>query len=204
MDGTGIEKIVGVTVTTVDDSPVNNLLAISPLNGSSILEDTTQVWTLAYTDVEGDMASACNVQYNTVNLSLQTNCACTAAGICTFAIRGKETDFFGNGEFFTYQVYANGKWSSPTTVFFDIVAVNDAPTLNATVSFTVLEDSVASNIYVGSGTGDGAGFVNGSGIGSGSDGDNIASTLSYSVFSGPSGGTFLACMDSSRYSVAMT
>ncbi|MBI2520962.1 MAG: hypothetical protein HYV97_11110 [Bdellovibrio sp.] len=189
-DGTGIEQIVGVTVTVVDDSPVNNLLAISPLNGANIDEDVTQTWTLAYTDVESDKGTACNIQNISSNVTIQTGCVCTELGVCTFSLKGK-SNFYGNGEYFTYQIYANGKWSSPSTVFFNVEAENDAPTLSATINYEILEGSVATTLKIGLGTGVGALYISGSGSGSGSDVDDTTATLTYALSSAPTSGATL-------------
>lgn len=198
VDGLGVEQIVGVTVTAVDDTPVNNLLALSPLNGSSINEDVTQSWTLTYTDVESDKATACNVQSISINVSIQTGCACTSAGVCTFSVRGN-SNFYGAGEFFSYQVYANGKWSNPSTVFFNVTAQNDAPTLSATVNYELYEGIATTTLNIGLGSGGVGGtettYITGSGSGSGSDIDNLTSTLTYSISSAPSSGaTIPGCM----------
>ncbi len=196
VDGTGVEQIVGVTVTPVDDAPVNNLLGISPLNGSSILEDTTVDWTLAYSDADGDKATACNIQNVSPHAAIQTACACSVLGVCKFSLAGTPQHYYGAGQFFSYQVYANGKWSTPSTVFFNITAVNDAPTLSATINYTILEGSTMTALSIGKGTGVGALYVAGSGSGSGSDVDNTNAQLVYTAISGPlaPGATLDNCM----------
>jgi|GEM_PF-5560879 len=197
IDGLGVEKIVGVTVVAVDDAPVNNLAAISPLSGVTILEDTSQIWTLAYTDQESDKATACNIQNTTSKFSITSTCACNVSGVCRFTLKGLQ-DLYGVGESFTFQVFANGRWSTPSTVFFNIGAVNDAPLLAANVTYIIEEGNPPAlvNLLIGSGTGNGTDYISGSGNGFATDVDNTQSQLLYSLVSGPSSGvaTLAGCL----------
>ena len=65
-----------LSITAVNDAPVANAITPPAFN-----EDVQSIITLAYSDVEADLATACTISSLT-NVSVTQACACTGAGVC--------------------------------------------------------------------------------------------------------------------------
>ncbi|MCK5882917.1 MAG: tandem-95 repeat protein, partial [Bacteriovoracaceae bacterium] len=118
-------KTVTITVTPVDDPPVVTDISISKT------EDTSIVIDLPHEDVEGDLATACNIPSSS-NMTL-ISCLCPG-GFCQATLT-PDLDFnsdLGGSVIFTYNVVANTLTSDPSTVTISITAVNDNPTFSYT------------------------------------------------------------------------
>lgn len=106
---------------------------------SDINEDATFTVTLPYTDSESDQATSCTVS-QMVQVSLVNACSCSA-GVCSATLVGNP-DAFGTGSF-TYSVNTNGQVSNDSSVFFNILPVDDAPVaLSLTLATNLIEDTV--------------------------------------------------------------
>lgn len=118
-------------VTPVDDAPV-----ASNITSLTINEDTQATVTLPYIDVDGDQATTCSLSALN-HITVTSACSCTA-GVCTAGITGTQ-DYNGVAGF-SFNVTANSVVSNTATASFTIAAVNDAPTISAITSKTMLED----------------------------------------------------------------
>jgi hypothetical protein len=87
-------------------------------------EDVQGVITLAYTDADGDQASACAVSAET-NITVTQACACVA-GVCTVGVTGSPLHYNGAASF-NFTVTANGDTSNTASATLTINPVDDAP-----------------------------------------------------------------------------
>ena len=150
-DGTSNSQVVRVNVTSVDDPPVNDILTTDPVSGSSFDEDTSQTYILGYRDEDGDLATSCSIHSTSTHVNLVTNCSCDMFGICSFTIEG-DSDFHGDGEYFTYKVYANEQWSELTFIYLDIDSVNDLPELTEPSQIVTVAEGGTTRFSVTGGT----------------------------------------------------
>jgi methionine-rich copper-binding protein CopC len=116
VDTSAIQTIT-VNITAVDDAPVAAAVT------STFAEDTPQSIALSYTDVEGDLATACTLSA-LVNVTESTPCAC-AAGVCSVGVTGSPLHYNGAASF-SYTVTALQPSNSAASTL-TITAVNDAP-----------------------------------------------------------------------------
>jgi hypothetical protein len=124
---TSVSKLVSLNIASVDDAPIGTLI------NDSTDEDIEKIVTLNYSDVDGDIASACNLTQLT-HLSVTTPCSCLA-GICQVGVTG-ELNYNGQGQF-QFSVEANGLSSLPTVATIDIRSVNDSPKIELSSSSIV-------------------------------------------------------------------
>jgi hypothetical protein len=111
-----------LVISAVDDAPVASAIVPSSFN-----EDVQSLITLAYSDAENNLATACTV--NTLsNVSITQACSCTA-GLCQVGVTGS-LNYFGLAGF-QFSVTANGLTSNMATATLTILPVNDAPTISA-------------------------------------------------------------------------
>ncbi len=87
------------TIGAVDDAPV-----VADISVSSFNENTQQIVTLSYSDVESHLASACTIS-NLSHLSVTQACSCSA-GVCTVGVTGSL--HYAGAASFDYTVTANG------------------------------------------------------------------------------------------------
>lgn len=100
-------------------------------------EDTEYIFTLPYTDANGDLATACSIDtYDTSLVDITTPCSCDPVGECTVGITGKPNFNAGSALSFLYTLTDDDGTSGTATVFFKINPVNDAPTMTAIPSFS--------------------------------------------------------------------
>jgi hypothetical protein len=109
-----------ITVNAVDDAPVTTI-GSTP---TTFNEDVATVITLAYSDIENDLATSCSVS-TLNNVQESTACSCTVLGVCTVGITG--TLNYNGAASFTYTVTANSLPSDSRTVNLTLNAVDDAP-----------------------------------------------------------------------------
>jgi hypothetical protein len=183
IDGDSNQRTVRVTVSAVDDAPVASALVPgATITGTSFAEDLSPYYTvtLGHTDVEGDAATSCQINAISSNLALVNGCNCLGGGLCTVNVV-PTANFFGNGEFVTYQVFANGQWSNSTTVVLNVTAVNDTPVNPnpATLAFELTE-------------GDGGGSFD---VTNGTDIDNLLTELVYNMSTAPTRTVVGTCLD---------
>jgi alpha-tubulin suppressor-like RCC1 family protein len=88
-----------LTINAVDDAPVVANITVASFN-----ENTQQIVTLSYTDVESNLASACTIS-NLNHLSVSQACSCSL-GVCTVGVTG--TLNYAGAASFDYTVTANG------------------------------------------------------------------------------------------------
>lgn len=131
------------TIGAVDDAPVAADISVSSFN-----ENTQQIVTLSYTDIESHQASACTIS-NLSHLSVTQACSCSA-GVCTVGVTGSLN--YAGAASFDYTVTANGLTSlTAKTASMTIDPV--APTVVSVSSsywggpFRALDDDGAS-IYI--------------------------------------------------------
>jgi alpha-tubulin suppressor-like RCC1 family protein len=87
------------TIGAVDDAPV-----VADISVSSFNENTQQIVTLSYTDIESHQASACTIS-NLSHLSVTQACSCSA-GVCTVGVTGSLN--YAGAASFDYTVTSNG------------------------------------------------------------------------------------------------
>lgn len=131
-DGDGDTKSLDVTVTNLDQAPTATGVA-----GTSIVEDTSSLITLLYTDPDSDLATSCSISNLDSNLTMTSACTC-ASGICRVGVQGISNYFNASTfTFFDYTVTANGVTSATASVTGTVSAVNDIPsTVNLNVVVT--------------------------------------------------------------------
>ncbi|HXH31251.1 MAG TPA: tandem-95 repeat protein [Bacteriovoracaceae bacterium] len=122
-----------LSITNVNDAPVAAVISPAAFN-----EDTQQIITLSYSDVEGDLATACTPSALT-NVTVTQACAC-AAGTCTVGVTGSPLNYNGAASF-NYTVTANGQTSTAATATLSITNVNDAPVAVALTPAAFNEDT---------------------------------------------------------------
>jgi len=136
-DGDGETKSLDIVVSNLDAAPVSTGVA-----GTAIVEDTSSLVTLLYTDVDSDLATSCSISNLNANLTMTTACTCSA-GTCRVGIQGISN--YNNAvtfNFFDYNVTANGQTSNTATVTGTVTAVNDIP---ATVNLNVVATEEGTN-----------------------------------------------------------
>ncbi len=121
-----------LTINSTDDAPVAN--SIIPANSD---EDVQSVITLSYTDVEGDLATACALA-NLENVTISSACACVA-GSCSVGVTGVSNYHGAAG--FDYTVTANGLLSNSAAATLTINSTDDAPVASAITPATFNEDT---------------------------------------------------------------
>jgi hypothetical protein len=115
-----LPQLVTVNITGLDDFPVGTTMS------ASTSEDTPVNVSLAYTDVELDVATSCSITSLT-NLTVSTPCACSG-GNCSVGILPSLNLNSANTAFsFAYTVTANSLTSFPKTVNVSVSSVDDAP-----------------------------------------------------------------------------
>jgi hypothetical protein len=152
-DGTSASRLVGITITGVNDTPA---LAAS-VQSFSTVEDIT------YTSVSTPLLSATDVEDVTLTpgsavYELVSN---VSNGTLTFVSNGSYTyvptaNYFG-ADSFTYRIRDNGYpsgsnilYSANITMSITVTAVNDAPTITSGASYAVTEDTLRSGTLTGS------------------------------------------------------
>ena len=105
---------VSLSINAVDDAPVVSDFTIASFN-----ENTQQIVTLNYTDVESDAATTCSVS-NLTNLTETQTCAC-ASGVCTVGVTGV-LNYIGAASF-NFTVSANGRSSTAKTATTTLLGV---------------------------------------------------------------------------------
>lgn len=73
-------------LATLTVDPVDDLVYASDMLPDPFPANTEEIITLAYTDIDGDLATSCDV-YNVENVAMTTPCSC-AAGVCTVGVTG--------------------------------------------------------------------------------------------------------------------
>src|SRR3989339_1231005 len=121
-----------LTINSTDDAPVAN--SIIPANSD---EDVQSVITLSYTDVEGDLATACALA-NLENVTISSACACVA-GSCSVGVTGVSNYHGAAG--FDYTVTANGLLSNSAAATLTINSTDDAPVASAITPASFNEDT---------------------------------------------------------------
>jgi hypothetical protein len=107
------------------------------LTPASFNEDTEQIVTLSYSNVQGDLASSCFIS-STTNANVTTACSCNVAGVCTVGVTGVAN--FNGSAAFNYNVTANNSASNDATVTLTINPVNDAPVISSIAAQSTSED----------------------------------------------------------------
>ena len=84
-------------------------------------------------DYDFDPVSACQVTNISDHLEVNGECKCTEdifgiGSLCQVYVIAR-TNFYGNGEYITYQVYASGEWSEAETHFIEVRSINDPPVI---------------------------------------------------------------------------
>lgn len=136
-DGNGDTKTLEVVVANLDAAPT-----VSGVTGVGLTEDTSSLITLAYSDVDGDLATSCSISNLDTNLTLTSACSCSS-GVCRVGVQGLTN--YNNAStftFFDYTVTANGQTSSTASVTGTVAAVNDIP---STVDFNVVATEEGTN-----------------------------------------------------------
>lgn len=105
-----------LSITAVDDAPV-----ATNITPPSFAKNVQSVMTLAYTDVEGHLATTCNIS-NLSNVTVTQACACSA-GTCTVGVTG--TSGYSGSAGFDFTVTANTLTSNTASSSFTIT--NTAP-----------------------------------------------------------------------------
>ncbi len=147
-------QLATVDVESVEDSPVaemdnmdEEILNIALIDDGVTIEDnfgvieynsyieegeskTIYLWG---EDYDFDPVSACQVTNISDHLEVNSLCTCEEdlfgiGSLCQVNVIAR-TNFYGNGEFITYQVYASGEWSEAETHFLEIRSVNDPPVI---------------------------------------------------------------------------
>ncbi len=121
-----------LTINSTDDAPVAN--SIIPTN---LDEDIQSIITLSYTDVEGDLATACALA-NLENVTISSACACVA-GSCSVGVTGVSNYHGAAG--FDYTVTANGLLSNSAAATLTINSTDDAPVASAITPASFNEDT---------------------------------------------------------------
>ena len=124
-----------LTITPVDDAPVasNITPATFPKNSQSVM-------TLAYTDVESDLAATCSLSALS-NVTVTQACAC-AGGVCTVGVTGT-SNYVGTAGF-SYTVTANTLTSNSATSTF--IISNGTPPVASNITPAAFNEDVQSVI----------------------------------------------------------
>lgn len=128
-----IPQFLTVDITALDDAPIGSTSA------ASTSEDIPVAITLGYTDVESDVATACNIT-STTNVTVSTACACVA-GVCSVGITPNANLNSSNSTLgFSYTVTANALTSVAKAVTLTTSAVDDIP-VGSNVATSTNEDT---------------------------------------------------------------
>jgi len=106
-------------IAAVDDDPV--AVNLSPANGD---EEVESIFTLSYTDQDGDLGTSCSLS-NLIGVLETSACTCNGSGVCSVGITGT-LDTTGTVSF-DYTITANGLNSNLATVSYDLDNTDDAP-----------------------------------------------------------------------------
>jgi|SaaInlStandDraft_5_1057022.scaffolds.fasta_scaffold19845_1 hypothetical protein len=96
----------------------NNAPTSASITPADFNQDTENLITLAYTDAESDIATACSIS-NPSNVSETTPCSCDTSGVCTVGITG--TTSYSGAASFDYTVTAGGKESDTSSATLNIL-----------------------------------------------------------------------------------
>lgn len=119
-DGTGIGSFTGFRCTyRPQQAPIAK--TITPAN---VNENTESIYTLSYGDVNGDLATSCQLS-NLTNLTESTPCSCDVGGICTVGVTGINN--YSGAASFDYTVSDNDGISNVASASFNIYAVINCP-----------------------------------------------------------------------------
>ncbi|MFZ4715632.1 MAG: Ig-like domain-containing protein [Bacteriovoracaceae bacterium] len=131
-DGQSLNATVNLNLLSVDSRPV------ATLTHTTLVENVLTNLILPYTDIEGDLATACTVTPASSEVVFPISCTCFA-GFCN-AMVYTSSDYLATPlSSFTYTVTANGQSSLSSTVVVTITPVNDAP-VASNVTKTTTED----------------------------------------------------------------
>jgi len=154
INGTSDIQLATVTVVSKEDTPVaemdrmdEEILNVALLNNGVTIEDnfgvinynsyieegqrkTIYLWG---EDYDFDPVSACQVANISDHLEVDSLCTCEEdlfgiGSLCQVDVIAR-TNFFGTGEFITYQVFSSGDWSEAETHFLEIKSINDPPVI---------------------------------------------------------------------------
>ena len=107
-----------LNISNVDDAPV-------AFDGaSSANEDTQEIISLSYFDVEGDLGVSCAIS-NLSNITITSACFCDGVGICSVGVTGVSN--YNGSASFDFSVTANGQTTNIATQTLTINNVDDAP-----------------------------------------------------------------------------
>ena len=147
-------QLVTVEVESVEDSPVAEMDHMDEeILNTALLEDgvtiddhfgvveynsyieegqskTIYLWG---EDVDFDPVSACQITNISDHLIVDSLCTCEEdlfgiGSLCQVDVIAP-SNFFGNGEYITYQVFASGEWSDAETHFVEVRSINDPPVI---------------------------------------------------------------------------
>lgn len=116
----------------------DNAPTVQDANASNGEKDTQKIIQLNYTDLDGDLATVCNVS-NLSNITVTQACACDGAGICTVGMTGTN-GYTGNASF-QYNVTANGKTSNTANITYFIAEPTTSPLANDIIPPSFNEDT---------------------------------------------------------------
>ena len=154
-DGRSDIKMVGVEVTATEDAPVADMNGMDEkflyalienldardnhfvmnytpqATNASILEGSSKTIYLWGSDPDGDVVSDCDIVSHSPYLRMTSECYCESdlylnGSICNVEVLSVG-NYSGPGEYITYQVFANQKWSNEETHFIEILPVDDPP-----------------------------------------------------------------------------
>jgi hypothetical protein len=117
---TSNSSTASLIINAVDDPPIG-FIATESMN-----EDSSKNITLNYSDLEGDLATTCQLQ-DLVHLDAGSSCSCSA-GICQATII-PTSNYFGTATF-NYSVTTNSLTSTKKSITVNVASVDDAPTAN--------------------------------------------------------------------------
>lgn len=105
----------------------NSAPSVADLTTDDEFQMIEKIYTLNYTDTQGDLATTCTAS-NLTNVTQTGPCTCNGLGICTVGMRGN-ADAIGGLASFDYTVTANGFESNSATISFTInhigASIND-------------------------------------------------------------------------------
>jgi hypothetical protein len=120
---------VGITINPVNDAP-----SAEDIDGGRIDEGSQHSIDLVYADAESDLATTCTIE--APSHIDQTNCSCTASGVCTASYRS--TSGYSGNTNISYTVTANGLTSEAATIS---LLVDNYPVVSALSSSSINEDT---------------------------------------------------------------
>ncbi len=131
--------VAAITLTAVDDAPI-----ATNITPALFFFNTQSIMTLAYSDPDGDLATACAIS-GLSNVTVTQACSCTVSGVCRVGVTGT-SNYVGSAGF-NFTVTSNSVVSNSAAASFSIIGQAPITTALTPSAFQTNTQSIITLAY---------------------------------------------------------